>query len=181
MNKIMVLKAGADAIHKLGNISREDDEYINVKREDENYYYGMFLEGYGFYDVKFNKKDCRPINKEEFMERNGMVMQMNKLYSRILIDEDGNIISDKTFNGMVSDVVDNFGNNKSSPVRGFEVKIPSPIFVGRTLIMDGEFYLFRTSTVKGVDRIPKGIKVKTLNSVYYIENIENAEDIEIIE
>lgn len=59
--KFYLLKKGADAIHKMGNIKRDsfDAELIVVHFEDEECYIGNFAEGFGFIDVKFKKSDCR--------------------------------------------------------------------------------------------------------------------------
>lgn len=61
------LKKGADAIHQLGNIKRDvlNAELIVVNGEDEEFYIGNFVEGFGFVDVKFRKEDCRKATLEE--------------------------------------------------------------------------------------------------------------------
>ena len=59
MNKIMILKANSPAIHLLGDIKREEDDYIRIHKETEIHYIGSFEEGYGFINVKFNNSDCR--------------------------------------------------------------------------------------------------------------------------
>lgn len=62
-----LLKRGADAIHKLGNIKRDsyDAELIAVHKEEEDFYIGNYVEGFGFIDVKFKKSDCRNPTQEE--------------------------------------------------------------------------------------------------------------------
>lgn len=72
LNKYMVLLGGRPAIHKLGNIGREDNDYIRVFEEDEECYIGNFAEGFGFIDVKFKKEDCRSLTKEEVEMADGM-------------------------------------------------------------------------------------------------------------
>lgn len=65
--RLYLLKNGSDAIHKMGNIKRDefDAELIIVKSEDADYYIGNFAEGFGFIDVKFRKEDCRKATLEE--------------------------------------------------------------------------------------------------------------------
>lgn len=63
--KIMVLKGGSPAIHKLGDIRREEDDWVWVREETEDQYIGQFVEGLGFFGVKFNKTDVRPCTKDE--------------------------------------------------------------------------------------------------------------------
>lgn len=97
MTRVMVLKGGAPALHKLGNISRTDDEFIDVKEETETEYIGNFSEGFGYIDVRFDKKDCRPITKEEVDSLNKKVFTINnKVYGRICVDDEGNYLPVKT-------------------------------------------------------------------------------------
>jgi len=49
------------AIHKLGDISRDDGDYAIVTEADDENYYGQWLSGYGFVDVQFPKKSSRII------------------------------------------------------------------------------------------------------------------------
>lgn len=71
MNKIMILKGGSPAIHKLGDIGRKEDDLVRIYKETDTHYIGNFEEGYGFIDVKFRKEDCRSLNKEEIDNLNG--------------------------------------------------------------------------------------------------------------
>ena len=65
--ELYFLKKGADAIHQTGDISRDvyDAELIIVREEDEEFYIGNFVEGFGFIDVKFRKEDCRKATLED--------------------------------------------------------------------------------------------------------------------
>ena len=86
----MVLKGGSSAIHKLGNIGRKEDDWIDVKSEDGEYYIGNFSEGFGFIDVKFRKSDCRNLTPEEIEECNGKWFTINgRLLSKIRLDSNG--------------------------------------------------------------------------------------------
>lgn len=93
MNKIMILKGGSSAIHKLGDIGRTKDSFIRVGRETDKYFIGNFEEGFGFINVKFCKSDCRPINEEEFNYLNRMTYTINNtpLY-KIQVDKEGNVL-----------------------------------------------------------------------------------------
>ncbi len=88
----MVLNGGSPAIHLLSNIGREDDAYIRVHDEDNEYYIGNFEEGYGFIDVKFRKQDCRPLTLDEIEDLNKKWFAINghRLY-KIQLDKNGNI------------------------------------------------------------------------------------------
>ncbi|MBE6067956.1 MAG: hypothetical protein E7211_09730 [Clostridium lundense] len=93
MNRVMVLKGGSPAIHKLGNLSREDDEYIRVLEENENEYIGHFEEGFGFVGVRFNKLHCRKLTKEEIEKLNSKVFIVNgKVWGKVTLDKEGNYI-----------------------------------------------------------------------------------------
>lgn len=76
-NRVMVLKGDSPAIHMLGDIRREDDDYIIVKDETFDEYIGNFLEGFGFMNVEFNKEDVRPCTREEIDYLNGCVCTLN--------------------------------------------------------------------------------------------------------
>lgn len=59
--KYMFIKKNGIAIHLLGNVSRNvyDAELIYVYNETDDYWIGQYAEGFGLFDVKFYKKDCR--------------------------------------------------------------------------------------------------------------------------
>lgn len=67
MSKDMFLRKGGKAVHQLGDVSRNvlDAELIYVYNEDDENYIGQFAEGYGFFDIKFRKSDCREATVEE--------------------------------------------------------------------------------------------------------------------
>ena len=66
--RYFLLKQGASAYHKLGNIGRNyyEAELIVVHKEDDEFYIGNFAEGCGFVDVKFRKADCREVTEKEY-------------------------------------------------------------------------------------------------------------------
>jgi hypothetical protein len=53
------------AIHKLGDISRDEADYAIVDQADDDNYYGAWLEGMGFIDVRFPKETSQIVSKEE--------------------------------------------------------------------------------------------------------------------
>ena len=67
LDKYMFIKKGGKAIHKLGDISRNvlDAELIYVYNEDGDNWIGQYCAGFGFFDVKFAKCDCRNATDEE--------------------------------------------------------------------------------------------------------------------
>ena len=94
MNRMMVLKGGSPALHMLGDISRQDDNFIRVNREYDGCFYGCFEEGYGFIDVRFRKEDCRTLTKEEIEEQNKKYFAINgQARYKIHIDENGDFVS----------------------------------------------------------------------------------------
>jgi hypothetical protein len=89
----MLLKGGSPAIHKLGNIGRKQDAYIQVTSEDKDNYIGMFREGFGFADVKFPKYNCRLLTEEEISEVNNMVYTINGHATyKLKLDSEGNFV-----------------------------------------------------------------------------------------
>ena len=63
----MLIKKGGRAIHKLGDLSRDelDAELILVHDEDDENYIGRFADGFGFCFIKFRKSDCRVATEED--------------------------------------------------------------------------------------------------------------------
>lgn len=93
LNKIMVLKGGSPAMHKLGNIGRKDDDYIRVYAETEGEYIGVFEEGFGFIDVRFKKNDCRAISEDECEFLNKQFCAIgNNVLNKVSIDKYGNVV-----------------------------------------------------------------------------------------
>ncbi|WP_340032535.1 hypothetical protein NSQ20_11765 [Paenibacillus sp. FSL K6-1122] len=75
-SRVMVLMGGSRALHLMGDIGRTEDDLISVRAEDDEFYIGMFCEGFGFMDVHFPKVNVRPLTKEE-------VNKLNKTYQTI--------------------------------------------------------------------------------------------------
>jgi len=176
MNKIMILKGNSPALHLLGDISREEDDYIRIHKETETHYIGSFEEGFGFINVEFKKEDCRLLNEEERKELNGKWYSINgnPLY-RIYVDEQGNIVNGKCVikNGIINKITNAEGEDKHLDWIGINVEFSEDICLGQSLIMfmdDGRY--ITTSKVVNVEIIDGlGITnyiIMTENSIYFI-------------
>ena len=64
------------AIHKLGDISSDDPDLCQVTEEDDENYYGAWITGFGFINVKFPKETTRELTKEEIEHYNKMSIQI---------------------------------------------------------------------------------------------------------
>ena len=56
---------GTKAIHKAGDISRDEPDYCYIKQQEGDNYIGAWVEGYGFIDVKFPVETTRECTPEE--------------------------------------------------------------------------------------------------------------------
>lgn len=54
-----------EAHHKLGDISSDTPDLCFVYDQDEDNYYGMWVMGFGFFDVRFPKETTRELTQEE--------------------------------------------------------------------------------------------------------------------
>jgi len=172
MNKIMMLKGGSPAIHKLGDISRKNDNYIRIHEETKTHYIGSFEEGYGFINVEFRKEDCRKLTEEERKELNGKWYSINgnPLY-RIYVDEEGNIVKGKCImkKGIINRITNLEGEDKHFDWIGINVEFSEDICLGQSLIMfmDDERYI-TTSKVIDVEIVDGNYVIYTKNSIYYV-------------
>jgi hypothetical protein len=177
MNKIMILKGGSPAIHKLGDIGRDVDDKIRIYEETDVHYIGNFEEGFGFIDVKFRKEDCRPLTEGERNELNGSWYGINDnpLY-RIYVDNEGNVINGKCImkNGTITNITDLEGNQKHFGWHKFNVDFPEDIQIGKGVLMiinysDPKYGQLTTSPVTDVEIKDNNYIIHTNNSIYYIE------------
>jgi hypothetical protein len=172
MNKIMILKGGSPALHKLGDISRKEDDFIRLHSETEEYYVGSFEERLGFIDVKFKKEDCRLLTEEERKDLNGKWYGINgmPLY-RIYVDEQGNVVKGKCImkKGTITKVTDQAGEDKSSNFIELNVEFHEDIEIGQNLILFTDDKYITTSKVVNVKIIENTYIIYTRNSIYYIE------------
>lgn len=67
-SRLMVLRDTAHAFHKLGDIGRPGSdrvEFIQIQAEKPDFLVGMFIEGYGFFNVHFPRAACAEPTKKE--------------------------------------------------------------------------------------------------------------------
>lgn len=69
-----VFKKATTAIHKLGDISRDEEDYCLVHSETDLDFIGNWCEGRGFIHVRFPKATTRDLTAEEteFLDRQTM-------------------------------------------------------------------------------------------------------------
>ena len=65
------------AIHQLGDISNDTPNICIITGEDEDNYIGSWVEGLGFFNVKFPKKTTRPLTEAEIDHFDGQAVQIN--------------------------------------------------------------------------------------------------------
>ena len=73
MNKYMM---ATKAIHKLGDISREEDLCV-IYDETKTDYIGNWITGFGFIKVKFPKETTRELTSEEVEKYNKTYVQIS--------------------------------------------------------------------------------------------------------
>lgn len=56
------------AFHLLGDISSETPDLCLIYREDKDNYYGNWVTGFGFVDVRFPKETTRELTATEIIE-----------------------------------------------------------------------------------------------------------------
>ena len=56
---------GTEAHHQLGDISRDEPDYFYADQEDNENYYGSWVTGYGFVNVRFPKATSREMTDDE--------------------------------------------------------------------------------------------------------------------
>ena len=93
--RYMILNGGCPAIHKLGDIRRDEDDLIYVKSETADLFIGNFVEGFGFMDVEFRKCDCRPLNPSEIEKLNNSVIRLGAIRYKMRVDSEGYPMEDK--------------------------------------------------------------------------------------
>ena len=68
------------AIHKLGDLSRKKENICIITDEDNDNYIGMWVTGYGFFDIKFPKSSTRELTPEEIEKYKSMYVQISDQY-----------------------------------------------------------------------------------------------------
>ena len=74
MSKCMM---ATTAVHKLGDISNDSPDLCHIYNETETDYIGMWITGFGFFDVKFPKETTRELTPEEVEKYNSMSVQLS--------------------------------------------------------------------------------------------------------
>lgn len=74
INKYMM---ATTAIHKLGDISSSVPDLCHVKYESETDYYGSWVEGFGFFNVRFPKETTRELTEEEIAKYDKMCLYIS--------------------------------------------------------------------------------------------------------
>jgi len=87
--RYMILKGGSPAIHKLGDIGRDEDDLIYVKSETSDHFIGNFVEGFGFADVEYRKSDCRPLTPDEIEKLNNSKIRLGGTIYQTRVDAEG--------------------------------------------------------------------------------------------
>jgi len=65
------------ALHKLGDISRETPQLCDVYGQDKKNFIGSWVEGFGFFDVRFPKNTTRELTEEEKKKWDGKIIAIN--------------------------------------------------------------------------------------------------------
>ena len=140
-----------NAIHQAGDISRYTPDICFVHREDAENYYGNWVFGYGFIDVRFPKETTRDLTPEEIGEWHGKAICLGDFVSFI------NITGEELPKRVT---VRKVGGGKE---RAGELRVPLKKGNPIALLNDREFW--RTSVIQEID----GNLVKTKNSVYAVD------------
>lgn len=73
VNKYMM---ATTAIHKLGDISSDMPDLCHVVHESETDYYGSWVTGFGFFNVRFPKETTLELTEQEMSKYNSMYVQV---------------------------------------------------------------------------------------------------------
>ena len=75
---------GTKAYHQLSEISRDKPGIFHAAHETDDYWIGSWVEGFGFFDVRFPKDTSRALTKEEVAHYEGRHYAINSQPSRSL-------------------------------------------------------------------------------------------------
>ena len=76
MEKIDKYMMATKAFHKLGDISRDEEDICYVHEERDDGYVGAWVTGFGFIEVFFPKDTTRELTSEETEKYNEMYFQI---------------------------------------------------------------------------------------------------------
>jgi hypothetical protein len=65
------------AIHKLGDISRDEPDLCFIRDEDDDAYIGAWVTGLGYTQVRFPKDTTRDLTSEEVADYGSRYVQLN--------------------------------------------------------------------------------------------------------
>jgi hypothetical protein len=68
---------GTKAYHQLGDISRDEPDLFCASAETEKFYIGMWVTGFGFFNVCFPKETSRELTPEEIEKYNKTYIQIS--------------------------------------------------------------------------------------------------------
>jgi hypothetical protein len=68
------------ALHKLGDISRDEPDLCWVNKETKYHFIGHWETGFGMINVKFPKETTRELTKDEVGKYNKMHIAINNTY-----------------------------------------------------------------------------------------------------
>lgn len=139
------------AIHMLGDISRETPDLCIVAEEDDDNYYGNWVTGFGYIDVKFPKSTTKELTPEEVEKYDGQLLTLNGEFFPTIN------ISGEDFRKHV--VVTKEGSDKV--ITGTLI---APIKHVIAMIRD-DGRMWTTSKIKQIE----GNRIVTKNSVYIVE------------
>lgn len=76
------------AIHKLGDISRDEPDLCFVHDEDGGDYIGQWVTGFGYVKVRFPKATTRDLTEQEKAHYHGLELEMSgRPWGRIDLDD----------------------------------------------------------------------------------------------
>ena len=65
------------AVHQLGDLSSDVPDLCYIKYASSTDYYGSWVEGFGFVNVKFPKETTRDLTQEEITKYNKLSIRIN--------------------------------------------------------------------------------------------------------
>lgn len=75
------------ASHKLGDLSRDDEDLCRIEKDDGSDYIGSWVTGFGFFNVKFPKETTRALTNAEIKKYNKKYVQIgNQPAMRLNVD-----------------------------------------------------------------------------------------------
>lgn len=80
-------KMATTAIHQLGDISSEEEDLCFVYAEDEDNWYGQWVTGLGFFDVRFPKSTTRDLTEQEVEKYSKLSLYVNGKYVEKTLQE----------------------------------------------------------------------------------------------